>query len=208
ITGGNGFQVYTNGGFSTTTNNITVHHNVIDGVGKHGINLADGTGSNVQVDDNLVANTQYSGLRFNTTTLANAKVWSNTFYNTVLNANAKSAGYGVISNDWSLPAGSVSFVGNIMYASAGSQFLAGAVGFSGREGTWANNLWFNGAGMPSFASASVSANPMFVSAGSNFHLSAGSPAIATGGTTAATLVKDDLYGKARAATVDIGAVAY
>ena len=210
ITGGNGFQVYTNGGFSTVTNNINVHHNVIDGVGKHGINLADGTGNNVQVTDNLIANTQYSGLRFNTTNLSNAKVWSNTFYNTALGASAKQGGnYGVISNDWNLPAGSVSFVNNIFYASPGSSLLGGSTPFSGKEGGWTNNLWFNGAdGAPSFASAAVILDPLFVSAGSDFRLGVGSPAIAAGSKSASTLVTDDLYGTARTSTVDIGAVAY
>lgn len=210
ITGGNGFQVFTNGGFSTVTNNIAVHHNVIDGVGKHGINLADGTGNNVQVYDNLIMNTQYSGLRFNTTDLANAKVWSNTFYNTVLSTSAKQgSNYGVISNDWNLPAGSLSFANNIFYASRGSGFLGGSVSFSGKEGSWANNLWFNGAGgAPGFATAAVTLDPLFVSAGSDFHLNAGSPAIGAGSTTASPLVSDDLYGTARTSTVDIGAVTY
>ncbi|MEO6447910.1 MAG: hypothetical protein ABIO42_01555 [Burkholderiaceae bacterium] len=209
ITGGNGFQVYTNGGFSTVTNNINFHHNIVDGVGKHGVNLADGTGNNVQVYDNLIANTQYSGLRFNTTNLSNAKVWSNTFYNTVLNSRAKQGGnYGVISNDWNLSAGSVSFVGNIFYASAGTQFLGGSVGLGGNLGSWANDIWFNGTdAVPSFATAAVDADPLFVSAGSDYHLGIGSPAIGAGSSTASALVTDDLYGTARTSTVDVGAIA-
>jgi len=209
ITGGNGFQVYTNGGLSTVTNNIAFHHNIVDGIGKHGLNLADGTGANVRVYDNLIANTQYSGLRFNTTNLSNAKVWSNTFYNTAISANAKLGNYGVISNDWTLPAGSVSFVGNIFYAGTGTDILGGSTGFNGSEGSWANDLWFNGAdGVPTFATAAADADPLFVSVGSDYHLGIGSPAIGAGSASASALVTDDLYGTARTSAVDIGAIAY
>ena len=207
ITGGNGFQIYTNGGFSTTTNNVTLHHNIIDGVGKHGINLADGTGSNIQVYDNVVANTQYSGLRFNTTTLSNAKVWSNTFYNTGLSTPGKSGSYGVISDDWNLAAGSVSFVNNIFFASAGSHYIGGSTSFSGAESKWVGNLWFNGTdAVPSFASASVNANPLFVSAGSDYHLASTSPAIGIASTTASSLVTNDLFDTAQTTSTDIGAI--
>ena len=206
ITGGNGVQIYTNGGFSTVTNNFAFHHNVVDGIGKHGINLADGTGANIRVYDNLVANTQYSGLRFNTVDLSGAKVWSNTFYNTSI-TGIKNA-YGAVSNDWSLPAGSVSFYNNIFYTDSGKTNLGGDGGFSGAEGTWSNNLFFNGSdAVPAFAINSVKADPKFVSNGSDFHLATGSPAIGTGSSTTSTLVKDDAYGTARKAAVDIGAVA-
>jgi len=161
------------------------------------------------VYDNLVANTQYSGLRFNTTSLSNSKVWSNTFYNTGLSSPGKSDSYGVISDDWNLPSGSVSFVNNIFYASAGSHLIGGSTGFTGTEGTWSANLWFNGADpAPAFATASISLDPLFVNTGSDFHLATGSPAIGAGTTSASSLVSDDLFGTGRAAHVDIGAVAF
>jgi hypothetical protein len=157
----------------------------------------------------VVANTQYSGLRFNTTNLSNAKVWSNTFYNTGLSSAGKSGSYGVISDDWNLPAGSVSFVNNIFYASAGSHFIGGSTSFSGKESTWANNLWFNGTdAVPSFAAASVNANPLFVSAGSDYHLVTTSPAIGTGSSTTSSMVTNDLYGTTRSGSADIGAVTH
>jgi len=206
ITGGNGLQIYTNGGFSTVTNNVAFRHNVIDGVGKHGINLADGSGANIRVYDNLVENTQYSGLRFNTVNLSGARIWSNTFYNTSI-AGAGSA-YGAVSNDWNLPAGSVSFVNNIFYTASGKTYVGGDGGLSGSEGAWTNNLWFNGTdAVPVFATASVHADPKFVAAGTDFHLATGSPAIGTGATTTSTLVKDDLYDTVRKSAVDIGAIA-
>jgi hypothetical protein len=205
ITGGNGLQIFTNGGFSNVTNNVAFHHNVVDGIGKHGLNLADGTGSNVSLRDNLVMNTQFSGLRFNTTDLAGAKVWSNTFYNTSITGVTRA--YGAVSSDDSLPAGSVSFVNNIFYTASGKTNLGGDVGFTSSTGSWVDNLWFNGSdGVPSYATGSVSADPKFVAAGTDFHLAPGSPALGKGSTTASTLVKDDLYGATRPSPPDIGAV--
>ncbi|HEY9025881.1 MAG TPA: hypothetical protein VIP05_16385 [Burkholderiaceae bacterium] len=206
ITGGNGLQIYTNGGFSTVTNDVAFHHNVVDGIGKHGINLADGSGANIRVYDNLVMNTQYSGLRFNTVDLSGAKVWSNTFYNTSI-TGIKNA-YGAVSNDWNLPANSVSFVNNIFYTASGKTNIGGDGGFSGSEGNWTDNLFWNGSdAVPSWATGSVHADPKFVATGSDFHLATGSPAIGTGSSSTATLVKDDVYGTGRKSAVDIGAVA-
>ena len=206
IPGGNGLQVFTNGGFSEVTNNIAFHHNIVDTIGKHGINLADGSGANIRIWDNLVANVQFSGLRFNTTDLSGAKIWSNTFYNT--NIAGPTGLYGVVSNDWGLPAGSVSFADNIFYAHAGKTILGGSVGFDGTEGSWTSDLWFGGTdGAPSFATTAVTGNPKFVAAGTDFHLGTGSAAIGAGSATTSTLVKDDLYGTARSGASDIGAIA-
>jgi len=204
IPGGNGLQIFTNGGFSDVTNNVSFHHNVVDGIGKHGVNLADGSGSNISVYDNLVMNTQYSGLRFNTTDLSGAKIWSNTFYNTSI-AGITHA-YGAVSNDETLPAGSVSFVNNIFYTASGKTNLGGDASFTSGMGTWTNNLWFNGSdGVPSFATGSINADPKFVAAGTDFRLAAGSPAIGKGSTATATLVKDDVFGTTRPSPPDIGA---
>lgn len=205
ITGGNGLQIYTNGGFSTVTNNVAFHHNIVDGIGKHGLNLAQGTGSNINIYDNVVANTQYSGLRFSTTNLSGAKVWANTFYDTSI-AGVKGS-YGAVSNDDSLPAGSASFVNNIFFTATGKTNLGGDTGFNGSEGTWINDLWFNGTdAVPSFAVAAVHADPKFVSAGTDYHLGTGSPALGAGSSTTNALVKDDLFGTARPSPTDIGAV--
>ena len=204
ITGGNGLQIFTNGGFSDVTNNVAFHHNIVDGIGKHGLNLADGTGANIRVYDNVIANTQYSGLRFNTVDLSGAKFWSNTFYNTSI-AGSKGS-YGAVSNDWNLPAGSVSFVNNIFYPASGKSYLGGDVALTAAMGAWANNLWFNGSdSVPTFATAAVHADPKFVSAGTNYRLGTGSPGIGVGSSTTGSLVKDDIYGAARASTPDIGA---
>ena len=205
ITGGNGLQIYTNGGFSKTTNNVSFHHNIVDGVGKHGINLADGSGRNIKVFDNLVLNTQFSGLRMNSVDLIGAQVYNNTFYNTSL--HGPSDYYGAVSNEWNLKAGSVDFANNIFWPSAGSGYTGGTVPFTGKEGSWAHNLWFGGADeVPAFAQAPVTLDPKFVSAGSDFHLRAGSPAINAGSAAVSPTVVDDLDGRRRpkAGGYDIG----
>lgn len=206
ITGGNGLQIYTNGGFSDVTNNVSFHHNVVDGVGKHGINLADGSGSHIKVFDNLVLNTQYSGLRINSVDLKGAKVYNNTFYNTSL--KGASDYYGALSNDWGLKVGAVDFVNNILRPAPGTRYTGGSVGFDGTEGSWSNDLWFGGVeGVPGFAQAPVAADPKFVAAGSDFHLHAGSPAINAGSGAVSALVKDDLESRRRPklGAYDIGA---
>ena len=207
IPGGNGLQIFTNGGFSTVTNNVAFHHNIVDGVGKHGINLADGSGANIEVYGNLVANTQYSGLRFNTTDLVGAKVWSNTFYATSL--HGASDFYGAVSNDWGLPAGAVDFTDNIFFPAPGTNYVGGSVGFfADGKATWSTDLWFGGHdGVPSFASAPKTGDPTFVAAGSDYHLAPGSAAAGTGSAAVSSLVKVDLDGRARTSPWDIGAYA-
>lgn len=208
ITGGNGFQIFTNGGFSETTNNVAFHHNVVDGTAKHGINLADGTGKNVTVYDNVVAHTQLGALRFNTTDLQGAKVYNNTFYAASQLAGIDPQRSGVILNDWNLAAGAVDFVNNVIEPTPGTWYLSGSVGFDGHEGAWADDLWFGGANpIPGFAQAPVAGDPKFVAAGSDFHLLAGSAAIDAGSAVVAPLVTNDLdqLARPRGLGYDIGA---
>ena len=208
ITGGNGFQIFTNGGFSETTNNVAFHHNIVDGVGKHGINLADGTGRNVVVYDNVVAHTQLGALRFNTTDLQGAKVYNNTFYAASLLPGIDPQRSGVILNDWNFSAGAVDFYDNVIVPSPGTWYLSGSVGFDGHEGTWANDLWFGGANpIPGFAQAPVAGDPKFVAPGTDFHLRSGSAAIDAGSAAVAPLVTTDLdqLARPRGLGYDIGA---
>jgi hypothetical protein len=112
-----------------------------------------------------------------------------------------------MSNDDTLPAGSLSVVNNIFFTATGKTNLGGDTGFNGSEGTWANDLWFNGTdAVPSFATAAQHADPKFVTAGTDYHLGTGSAALGTGSSTTSTLVKDDLFGTLRPSPNDIGAV--
>jgi len=208
ITGGNGLQIFTNGGFSTVTNNVAFHHNIVDGVGKHGLNLADGTGRNITIYDNVIAHTQLAGLRFNTTDLQGAKVYDNTFYATSMLPGLDPQRSGALFNDWNLPAGAVDFVDNIFVPTPGTGYLSGSVGFDGHEGAWLNDLWFGGVyPVPGFAQSPVTGDPKFVAPGSDYHLQAGSAAVDAGSDVVAPLVTNDLEQRARpqGAAYDIGA---
>jgi hypothetical protein len=209
IRDGNGFQVYVNGGNgSTEANNISLHHNYIRDVSKHGVNIGDGMRNNLRVWNNIVFNVQYAALRFNTNTLSGAKIFNNTFYNT---NQAGSSNYGALTNDWNLPAGSMDVENNIFHVATGTPYNSGSVSVFASAGTFARNLWFNGTGSTAIDATGVKANPLFVAAGSNFHLQAASPAIGAGSHTAAvtSVVSSDFEFKSRSTSVmDIGALKY
>jgi hypothetical protein len=187
IFGGNGVQTY--GGSSTTINNASIHHNIINGVGKHGINIGNGSETGIVVYNNVVYNTDVAGLRFNTRNLTDAKIYNNTFYNT------DRLGVGdvraALMNDDDLAVGAVEIRNNIFVpGGTGRNYLGGSVGFGVVAGTMSTNLWFNGRGSI-VGSGNVRANPRFVSTtpgSENFRLQAGSPAIDAGSAAVAPQV--------------------
>lgn len=211
IRDGNGFQVYVNGGNgSTLADNISLHHNMIHDVSKHGINIADGARNNVKIWNNIVYNVDFAAIRFNTTNLLGAQIFNNTFYNTNRNGNTA---YGALTNDWNLQAGALDIENNIFYVNSGTPYKSGsnANNISGSTATIANNLWFNGSGSTSFDSTAVTSDPLFVTDGSDFHLQAGSPAIGAGSLTSAvtSLVHTDFDVTSRGTTsIDLGALEY
>jgi hypothetical protein len=200
---GNGFQVYVDGtNGSSSANNVVFHHNMVHDTAKYGINVADGSTNGFVYYDNVVYNSAYGCLRFNTDSLVGAKIYNNTFYNCSANA-----GYGVVNNDWNLPVNALDMENNILYANAAGSYSGGSNGMSTGIGTVTNNLFFNGVDGDSWDSHPISSDPLFVSATlDNFHLGAGSPAIAAGDTAVASVVTTDYDLKPRAATsIDIGA---
>ncbi|MEC5216382.1 hypothetical protein RCH09_001328 [Actimicrobium sp. GrIS 1.19] len=206
IRSGNGFQVYVDGSNGTTVaNNVNLHHNLIHDVSKHGINIADGSRNNIKLWNNIVYNVQFAALRFNSTILGSTQVFNNTFFNTNQNGNT---GYGALTNDSNLPAGSVDIENNIFYVAGGTPYNSGSTGLPGSAGTITRNLWFNGAGSTAFDSSPVVGDPRFVSNGVDFHLSANSPAIGSGSLTAAVkaLVTTDFVAWLRGLTIDLGAL--
>lgn len=208
IRDGNGFQVYVNGGNgSDYASNISLHHNLIHNVSKHGVNIADGASNNVKVWNNLVYNVQYAGIRFNTNSLHGAKIFNNTFYNTNL---ARGSQYGAITNDWNFPSDALDIQNNIFYVVSGTPYNSGSNGVPKGVGTIARNLWFNGSGSTAFDSAPILADPQFVAPGTDFHLRAGSPAIGVGLRPSAvtSLVTHDFDLKARGSLLDLGAFQY
>ena len=187
ITGGNGIQTYNSGDATPNIDNVNIHHNIIHGIAKHGINIADTTRNGVSVWSNVVYNTAAGCLRFNTTDIAGARIWNNTFYNCNTNGN-----YAAIMNDWNITSGAISFTNNIVWpASASGQYLGGSVGFSPGEITGNKNQWYNGTDNSdvSFDAHALFTNPLFVSTSTpDFHLQSASPAMNSGDTSVSTLV--------------------
>jgi hypothetical protein len=189
VTGGNGFQSYNDGtNGSNSTSNIKLHHNMIYGISKHGINIADNTASAVQVWDNIVYNIAYSGIRINSSLLIDCKIYNNTIYNT---DTGNHSSYGAISNDEKLSSNALDVENNIFYPSSGTAYASGAQGFDGSFGTVTNNLFFGGAGS-TLGNNTVTANPNFANAaGDDLHLTSGSPAIGAGTAAVSALVVTD-----------------
>ncbi|HTP30402.1 MAG TPA: choice-of-anchor Q domain-containing protein [Anaeromyxobacteraceae bacterium] len=190
VKGGSGFQIYVNGGNgSDSCNSVSLHHNVIHGIAKHGINVADGSQNAIQVYDNLVFDVVQAGLRFNTNTLHGAKIWNNTFANTNTNGSSYQ---GAITNDWNLPADALDMENNIFSpTTSATPYSGGSVGLSAGVGRVTHNLYYGGAGAASFDSAPVSGDPRFATPGSDFHLAPDSHAIDAGSTAVSSLVSTD-----------------
>ncbi len=190
VSGGNGMQIYVNGGNgSDFGNNVSFHHNLVHDISKHGINIADGSQNNIRVWNNIVYNTTYAGLRFNTNTIHGAKIYNNTIFNAVTSGNSN---YGAITNDWNFPADALDMQNNIFWPATSAKYAGGSVGFATGIGTIQNNLWHGGTGNFTFDAHPVSGNPLFVAAtNADFHLQAGSPAIDAGSAAVATLVVND-----------------
>ena len=190
VSGGNGMQVYVNGSNgSDVANNVRFHHNLVHDISKHGINIADGMQNGLCVWNNLVYNTAYASLRFNTNTLHGARIYNNTFYNAVTSGNAL---YGAITNDWVFAGDALAFENNLVAPTAARNYTGGSVGIDAGIGTISNNLWNGGSGSVAFDAHAVGGDPAFVNAaGADFHLRAASAAIDAGSAGVAALVADD-----------------
>jgi hypothetical protein len=185
IPGGNGIQIHA----ADYVDNLSVHHNIIQQVGKHGINLAEGSRNNILVWNNLVFQTQSAGLRMGGTSyIQGLKVFNNVFYKTGMVGNTPSSG--ALTNEMNVKANQMEIRNNIVWPKSGSAYSSGS--FSASNGIYSNNLWYGASGAPSFSSASLSVDPQLVDPDfGDFHLKATSPAIDAGSSAVATLVKDD-----------------
>jgi hypothetical protein len=204
VTDGTGFQVYVDGtNGSSSANDVVFHHNMIDNIAKYGMNIADGSSKGFLYYDNVVYNTAYGCLRFNTVTLSDAKIYNNTFYDC-----SSHSGYGVITNDWNFPAGALDMENNIFYASSGGSYSGGSVGMSGGIGTVTHNLFYNGDDGDGWDAHPISGNPLFMSLSGtmNLGLQSSSPAIGAGSTAVAPIVTTDYNLNPRSSTsIDVGA---
>jgi hypothetical protein len=211
VSGGNGMQIYVNGGNgSDVANNVHFHHNLVHDISKHGINIADNAQNNIQAWNNIVYNTAFAGLRLNTAILHGARIYNNTFYNAV--SSGSTPLYGVITNDSSLPSDALDLRNNLFLPIPGAYYAGGSVGFAGSLGTISNNLWFGGIGSIGFDTHALTADPSFVNAGAaDFHLNPASPAIDQGVAAVSAVVGDDfdaVVPRPVAAGFDIGAQEY
>lgn len=194
IMGGNGIQIYSN----LPVDDVNIHHNIIHDVGKHGLNIVDGSRNHIVIWSNLIYNTAYAGLRLGSEQLHDLKVYNNTFYNTGMAGDTP--GSAALTNDMSQAGTQVDIRNNIFWPHPGTSYNGGEgnARFAGEARTISHNLWHGGShGDPAatFSESSLNANPRFVSVtpgSEDFHLQPGSPALTGGTTLAAPLVTSDL----------------
>jgi hypothetical protein len=207
VSGGNGFQIFADE--TDTANHVHFHHNLVHGVSKHGLNVADGSQNDIEIWNNIVYDTAYSGLRFDSESLHSAKIYNNTFYG--VDAAGTNGNYAAMSNDAGVPNDAFDIRNNIFEPVNGKPDSGGSVGFGGTIGIVDSNLWFGGTGSVNFDGHPVSGNPAFASAPSDFHLTTASAAIDMGSAAVITLVTNDYDAavpRPIGASVDIGAYEY
>jgi hypothetical protein len=190
IEGGNGIQ--THGGSSATISNVRVHHNLIRAVGKHGINVAEGSEAGFMIFQNVVSSSGVAGLRLNAPNLSGAKVFNNVFFDT--DQRNWGGSRAAIMNDASLLPGALEFKNNIVVPSGlNRNYVGGSTGFGSVGASLSHNLWFGGKSCNALlglvgractlGSAAIMSDPYFASTKSNaedFRLLPNSPARAAG----------------------------
>jgi len=190
ISGGNGINVY--GSSGTAPDNIKFHHNVIDGVGKHGLNIADGATHDLSFYDNLLYNIANYCVRFNTNSLSGSgvKVWNNTFAG--CGAVRDDFGYNaLVANTWNDVSPSLSSMYNNIFVSSTS----GPAYFGGADiGAVDSNLYFGSSDTTTYSSDphAVVSNPQFTSTtpgAENFALQASSQAVNAGTALVSSLLQ-------------------
>lgn len=204
VSGGNGFQIYADE--TDTANHVHFHHNLVHGVSKHGLNIADGSQNDIEVWNNIVYDTAYSGLRFNSESLHSAKIYNNTFYR--VDTAGTNGNYAATSNDAGVASDAFDIRNNIFQPVSGKPYAGGSVGFGGSVGTIGTNLWFGGTGSVSFDSDPVSGNPAFANAPNDLHITATSAAVNRGTGATVVLVTNDydaVVSRPVGADIDIGA---
>ena len=204
VEGGNGIQTH---GGNPTIDDVWIHHNLIyDITAKHGLNIVDGTGSGVEIYDNVVYDTFGACLRLESTAYQDLRVYDNTFYD--CNTNAGSIDYGAIYNTGgAVTASQLDMENNIVWPAAGASYMSGP--FTG-AGIFTNNLWNGSGAAPTLDAAPATGDPLFADAGAaDFDLSTASPAIGSGSAAVQSLVTTDYALTPRAqGSNDIGAFTY
>jgi hypothetical protein len=194
IVGGNGIQIQS----GTPVDDVSIHHNIIHDVGKHGLNFVAGSHDHIVVWSNLIYNTAGAGVRFGSDVLHDLKLYNNTFFNTGMIGDRPSSG--ALTNDMDAQADQMDIRNNIFWPHVGSGYNRGTgnADFAGAIGTIAHNLWYGGSGSSpaaTFSTESIEADPRFVSVtpgNEDFHLQPGSRALIAGTDRVASLVTSDI----------------
>ncbi len=181
--------------YSSTSNfqyDLSVHDNYIHNIVGDGINFATVNAGNGKVEayNNLIVNvgkgpdpyngsSNYACILAMGTNSGTVEIFNNTMYDCGSRGSSSAGGIGAGVN--------TRLRNNIIYQIGSEAYLEPDYGGSRISGS--NNLWYGAGNGPSQATSNINANPQFVNVGSNFQLSASSPAINVG-TTIGTLTMD------------------
>src|SRR4029079_17666886 len=101
-----------------------IHHNFFYGsTGKHGVNIADGSGAGFKVFNNVITDTTGAGILF-TSTEIRAKIWNNTLFNVNRSRNPR---LGALANDSTGKPGGIDVANNIIWPFPGTAYTGGTV---------------------------------------------------------------------------------
>ncbi len=212
ISGGSGFQAY---GDETSTgsfviNNVTFDHNWIDHVAKYCINLVDNAGRGFIVYDNVSSFCRMAGIRLNSSSLEEARVYNNTFY---AGDSSGDSHYGIIAIDRNLNHNALSMLNNVFVPWLHMAYKGGDAPLStfSPSAYISHNLYFGGTGSHGFDSDPSVKDPDFVDGAScDFHLMPASNAAGRGSPVVDAVVTNDfdLVQYLRSQPYSIGAYAY
>jgi hypothetical protein len=219
IEGGNGVQ--THGGSSTDISNVRIHHNLIRNVGKHGVNIAEGSAQGILIYQNVVYGSGVAAARLNSPKLYGAQIINNTFVDS--DRRDWGGSRAALMNDAPLLANAVEIRNNIVVPKGSSRgYMGGEVGFRAVESTVSRNLWFDGKGCGALMALmgkgcvvgkdSLARDPKFISiahGSEDFRLAADSPARGAGEYVLVNwgraLVRSASFEKISPERVDLGA---
>ncbi len=198
VDGGNSIQWHGGASYS----DVSVHHNLLDGAGKHGFN--DNGLNSSRLYNNIVENIYQAGYRRAANNASNVRVYHNTFYN----CNASNGGsYATWFEDaWQQNSGP-SYANNIIVVTDGQNYHRNNT-IHNEATTLSNNLYFGDGEGPSADPQAVNSDPLFANPDlDEFQIQNGSPAINKGSMESVYSVVDDFAFKLRDISdgVDIGA---
>jgi hypothetical protein len=193
--------------FGSTQTDIRIHHNLLHDGNRYGLNIADGSDL-VYVWNNVVYNTDYSGLRLVVGAVSDIGIYHNTFYNV---CRLNRATTGAINNDQNNTGGHVEVRNNVVHANAVCSSYY--VPYANDGGLTLNNNLYVGLSMtyPSQDLNAITADPLLRDpVNSDFHLSSVSSPAVDAATALTTPVPDDFgfLGRPKGSYPDIGAFEY